>query len=94
MRVVWTQQTRRDREAIWDYIATDSLNAAARMDQLFSDAAMSLGEFPERGRRGKVSGTRELTPHENYRLVYEIEGGTVWVLAMVHTARQWPPLDG
>ena len=37
------------------------------------------------------AGTRELIPHESYRLVYEIEGTTVWVLALVHTARQWPP---
>ncbi len=45
-----------------------------------------------RGRAGKISGTRELVPHESYRLVYEIEGETVWVLALVHTARQWPPI--
>ena len=42
------------------------------------------------GGTGKISGTRELIPHESYRLVYEIDGGTVWVLALVHTARQWP----
>ena len=35
---------------------------------------------------------RELIPHESYRLVYEIERETVWVLALVHTARQWPPV--
>jgi len=33
-----------------------------------------------------------LIPHESYRLVYEIEGETVWVLALVHTARLWPPV--
>lgn len=30
--------------------------------------------------------------HAAYRLVYEIDGATVWVLALVHTARQWPLL--
>jgi hypothetical protein len=35
---------------------------------------------------------RELIPHENYRLVYEIQGETVWMLAPVHTARKWPIL--
>jgi plasmid stabilization system protein ParE len=35
-------------------------------------------------------GTRELIPHESYRLVYEVEGDTVWILALVHTARMWP----
>jgi plasmid stabilization system protein ParE len=42
------------------------------------------------GRTGLVPGTRELIPHESYRLVYEVEGDTVWILALVHTARMWP----
>ena len=92
MRVVWTPEAEQDREEVWDYIASDSAAAAARMDELFSDAAAQLADFPELGRPGKIAGTRELIPHENYRLVYEIDGGTVWMLALVHTARLWPPL--
>lgn len=57
-----------------------------------SIAATRLGEHPNLGKQGKISGTRELIPHENYRLVYEIENKTVWILALVHTARQWPRL--
>lgn len=64
------------------------------MDQLFSDAAEKLADFPRLGRPGKISGTHELIPHESYRLVYEVEDETVWVLALVHTARQWPPVSG
>jgi toxin ParE1/3/4 len=62
------------------------------MDVLFSSAAARLASHPKLGRPGKIPGTRELIPHENYRLVYEIEGDAVWVLALVHTARQWPPI--
>jgi addiction module RelE/StbE family toxin len=62
------------------------------MDALFSEAATRLSEYPKQGRAGKISGTRELILHESYRLVYEIENETVWILALVHTARQWPPL--
>ena len=62
------------------------------MDQLFSDAAARSGEQPKLGRQGSIIGTRELIPHERYRLVYEIEEETVWILALVHTARQWPPV--
>ena len=61
------------------------------MDQLFSDAAASSSDFPKRGRAGAVPGTRELIPHESYRLVYEIEGETVWVLTLIHTARNSGP---
>ena len=91
MKVVWTPEAQQDRADIWDYIAADNLNAAVRMDRLFSDAAARLADFPMLGRAGKVPGSRELIPHESYRLVYQIELETVWVLALVHTARQWPP---
>ncbi len=62
------------------------------MDALFSDAAASLAEYPKLGRPGVISGTHELIPHETYRLIYEIERETVWILALVHTSRQWPPV--
>ena len=94
MRVIWTPEAQQDRTDVWDYIATDNPRAAARMDELFSDAAARLAEYPKLGRSGKIPGTRELIPHESYRLVYEIERETVWVLALVHTARQWPPVRG
>lgn len=94
MRVIWTPEAEQDRDDVRDYIAADNPRAAARMDQLFSDAAAKLAEHPKLGRVGKIAGTRELIPHESYRLVYEIDGETVWVLALVHTARQWPPVQG
>jgi addiction module RelE/StbE family toxin len=94
VRVLWTPEAEQDRDDIWDYIACDNPLAAARMDQLFSEAAEKLADFPMLGHAGKILGTRELIPHESYRLVYEIENGknTVWVLALVHTSRQWPPV--
>ena len=41
-----------------------------------------------------IAGTRELIVHESYRLIYEVDepDEVVWVLALVHTARRWPPL--
>lgn len=92
MRVVWTPEAEQDRDDVWDYIATDNVAAAARMDALFSDVVTQLVDFPLMGRAGKIAGTRELIPHESYRLVYEVEGEIIWVLALVHTARMWPPI--
>jgi addiction module RelE/StbE family toxin len=91
VRVRWTPQAYQDRADIWDFIAADNPRAAAQMDRLFGAAAETLSDFPMRGRAAKVPGTRELIPHDNYRLIYEIEGDAVWVVAIVHTARQWPP---
>ena len=91
MKVRWTASARLDRLAIADHIAADSPRAAVRMDILFAEAAESLARFPRMGRVGKVPGTREIFPHENYRLVYDVEDDTVWILTLVHTSRQWPP---
>jgi addiction module RelE/StbE family toxin len=91
MRVRWSFDAEQDRHAIWEYIATDNPRAAARIDTLFDDAARMLADFPLAGHVGRASGTRELMPHESYRLVYEVDGDMVWILALVHTARQWPP---
>jgi addiction module RelE/StbE family toxin len=94
LKVVWTPEAEQDRNDVCDYIATDNPRAAVRMDQLFSDAACKLAEHPKLGRTGKVPGTRELIPHENYRLIYEVDGDKLWILALVHTARQWPAIHG
>lgn len=92
MIVIWTPDAEQDRTDIWDYIAADNPSAAARMDEVFTDAAARLSKHPKIGKTGKISGTRELLPHESYRLVYEIDGDKVWILALVHTARLWPPV--
>lgn len=92
MKVIWTPEAEQDRIDIWDYIAADNLQAAASMDELFSDAVAKLAEYPMLGKQGKISATRELVPHENYRLVYEVNQEIVWILALVHVARMWPPV--
>ncbi len=91
MQVKWTSQAQRHRYQILNYIAADNPTAAIKMSDLFNQAAAHLVDFPNRGRIGEVVGTRELLPHENYRLIYEIDDETVWILALVHAARQWPP---
>ncbi len=91
MRVLWTLSAEQDRADIVDFIAQDNPLAAIRMDELFGAAVGRLGEHPSMGQPGQIPGTRELIPHESYRLVYEVQADTVWILALVHTARLWPP---
>jgi toxin ParE1/3/4 len=93
VKVLWTPEAEQDRAAIWDYLEARDHNAALRMDRLFSESMAGLAEFPRLGHEGEVPGTRELTPHRSYRLVYEIAGDTVWILVLIHTARHWPPLS-
>lgn len=90
--VRWTEEARADRTDIIDYISQFDLGAAIRMDLLFEEVANKLSVFPMLGRAGLIPGTREFTPHPNYRLVYEIAGDEIWILTVVHVARQWPPV--
>lgn len=93
MKVRWTGPADQDRLEIWNYLTARDLQAAIRMDERFSAAAGLITEFPNAGRAGLVAGTRELIPHPSYRLVYEIFGETAWILALIHTSRQWPPAE-
>lgn len=93
MKVRWTPEAEQDRIDVIDHIAADNPQAAARMDVRFKSAADRLASFPQAARPGKILGTRELIPHESYRIVYEVKDDTVWSLALVHTAPQWPPPD-
>lgn len=91
MRVLWASAAEQDRANIFDYISQDNPFAAILMDELFAEAAGRLAGHPHLGKPGKIPGTHELIPHENYRLVYEVHDDQVWILALVHTARMWPP---
>lgn len=95
MKVLWSASARQDRLAIFEYVCNEAPMAAVELDQRFSDAAAALVRFPMMGRAGSVPGTRELIPHENYRLVYDVdaEAQTIWILALVHVARLWPPAE-
>ena len=93
MKVIWTPEALQDRIDIWNYISAENPAAAIRIDELFSNAAERLATHPLIGKSGLIPGTREVVIHESYRLVYETEGEGVWLLALVHTARSWPPVD-
>ena len=94
MKILWTPEAELDRLAIFQHIASDNIDAAIAIDQLLAKAVTRLKDFPKSGKPGLVDGTRELIPHRSYRIVYEVLDGAVWILALAHTARQWPPIDG
>jgi toxin ParE1/3/4 len=91
MKIRWAPAAKNDRAQIFSYIEARDPGAAIWMDELFMNAVSRLGYFPFMGKRGAVDGTREIIPHESYRIVYQVEDQTVSILMIVHTARQWPP---
>jgi addiction module RelE/StbE family toxin len=90
MKVIWASSAEQDRADIIEFISLDNPIAAIAMDELFAEVSLQLEEYPLLGKSGRISGTRELIAHPNYRMVYEVQHGQVRVLALVHTARLWP----
>jgi len=91
MRIIWTREAAQDRADIWDYLYAINPKAAIDMDNRCSDAISRLAQHPDSGPAGIIAGTRELIPHQSYRIVYEQAVNAIWILALVHTSRQWPP---
>jgi len=53
------------------------------------DTANSLETFPNRGRSGRIAGTRELA-RAPYIIVYRVNEETVEILRIYHSAQNWP----
>ena len=87
--VRWAETAYGDLEQIAQYIARDSEFYAASFVTEMLNAARSLGEFAERGR--VVPELREPSIREllvgNYRLVYVMRHEAIYVLGVIHAAR-------
>jgi plasmid stabilization system protein ParE len=53
------------------------------------DGAMSLEAMPNRGRSGRIAGTRELV-FAPYIIVYRVVPEAVEILRIYHGAQDWP----
>ncbi len=60
MRVRWTRDAANDLERLCDYVAESSPDSARRIAQTVVEAVALLESLPNRGRPGRVEGTREL----------------------------------
>ena len=91
MRLEWSELAYQDRMDTFQFIARDSVKAAARVDDAFDTQAEQLVDFPESGRIGRWPGTRELVISGlPYILVYRVIDDLVFILRVLHGARQWP----
>jgi plasmid stabilization system protein ParE len=87
--VVWTETAWRDLELTADYIAQDSPGYAAAFVRRVRDHARTLDELARRGRivpELDDSSVRELQIG-NYRLIYEIQDRTIFILGLIHGGR-------
>jgi toxin ParE1/3/4 len=69
MKIIWTPAAAQDRADIWDYLHSINPKAAMDMDNRFSDAMTRIAQYPESGPAGLIARTRELIPHQSYRIL-------------------------
>ena len=91
MQVLWTRPALADVESLQDFIATDNPGAAWRLvDALFDRTEKLLSGNPHAGRKGRVPRTRELVLSGIPFIVAYRVTDRVEILAVVHSARDWP----
>lgn len=73
-----------------DYIALDNPQAALDLDVLFEQTADQLIEHPKLYKPGRMKGTRDAVVHPNYIMIYTLDGNTINILRVLHSAQAWP----
>jgi toxin ParE1/3/4 len=92
-RIVWTDSAWQELESAASFIERDSARYASALVEAAKSVAVSLRTFSRRGRvvpEVNDPNVREVFV-KSYRLIYEIRGDRVVVLAFLHGARRFPP---
>lgn len=91
MKLEWRPRALADVQALRGRVAREQPAAAARVAGRILAAAELLSMYPELGRAGRASGTRELAvARTRYLLIYRYHGDSVTILRVLHGAQNWP----
>ena len=91
MKVRWTIPAVEQLQGIFNFIAADSPEAAARTVRRIRNAILQTARMPGIGRTGRIPGTREIVvPGTSYLVAYRLVDNMLHVLAVLHGAREWP----
>jgi toxin ParE1/3/4 len=91
VNIRWFRRAEADLDALFSYVARDSLAIAESEVKRVTDAVAGLMKHPELGRPGRVAGTRELVV-KPYIVAYRVKLSAIQILRVLHSARAWPKL--
>ncbi len=87
--VIWSEESLQDIDSIAEYISRDSIHYAQRVvDEIFT-IMETIQTQPEMGRVVPEIGQPHVREHfiYSYRIIYEIQGDQIYVLAVIHGGR-------
>ena len=91
MQVRWSPEASNDFVRIVEYLREQNPEAALRVARKIYTAIANLKTHPNRGRPGRVNGTRELVLAPlPYITVYRVLQEAVEVARVLHGAQRWP----
>ena len=89
MKIIWTKSAVSSLENIKNYIALESEYYAIDLIEKIISAVEKLSNFPRLGRQvaeAKSEDVREII-YGSYRIIYKSDKDTVYILAIIHGAR-------
>lgn len=91
--LAWTRLALGDLDDVCAWTAAHRpVGEGERLGARIVAAVEALRAFPERGRPGRISGTREMVlPGTPFLIPYRLHQRRIEVLAVLHGARAWPP---
>jgi toxin ParE1/3/4 len=91
MKIRWSPEAAADFAGIVEFIHEQNPSAAYRVANGLYESATSLESFPNRGRLGRVEGTRELVLSPlPFIVVYRVQHRTVEIARVLHGSQRWP----
>ena len=85
--VEWSPGALRALFDLYDYIAADSMEAAARVVDRIRSTVGLLSNQPQLGRPSRFRNRRELVL-DQYVITYRISRNRIWILSLEHGARR------
>ena len=90
--IIWLRLALQDMQQCAEFTAKDDPETIKHVVDRIWQEGQSLCSLTDRGRPGRVPGTRELVLRGlPYFLVYRVKGKIIQILRVIHTARHGPP---
>src|SRR2546422_6539618 len=91
MKIGWSRQAAEALERIAQRIRRDNPAAAREVVETLYNGITNLKTFPNRGRTGRIEGSRELVfPSLPYIVVYRLKDQAVEIARIYHAAQDLP----